>query len=215
VQLIQTICADPPWPFGDKLPGASRGAAKNYRVQTIDDICSFLNDPANGFERDPDTGKTLPIHDCLAPDCRLFLWRVASMQLEALAVMRAWGFTLKTEVVWAKLSRGSDATAWDAEEPDPDDKLHFGMGRTTRAAHETCLVGVRGKPERLAANIRDVFFAPYELHSRKPETFYMEIVEKISPGPYLELFARNRRAGWISLGDELASVKRTGMPVII
>lgn len=212
---IQTLCADPPWKFGDKLPGDGRGAAKNYRVLTVEEIARFLDDPANGFERDHETGLGIPLRHYLAPDCRLFLWRVASMQQEALDVMRAWGFTLKTEVCWVKLSSRSDKTAWDAEEPAEGDKLHIGMGRTTRAAHEVCLVGQLGKPERLAANIRDVFFAPYERHSGKPEVFYTEIVEKISPGPHMELFARNRRARWTSLGDEIAPVKRTGMPATI
>src|SRR3972149_4732555 len=119
---FHTICADPPWKFDDKLPGEGRGAAKNYRVLTVDQVARFLDDP---FERDS-AGLAIPLRHYLAPDCRLFLWRVASMQQEALDVMKAWGFTLKTEVVWAKLSAGSDRTAWDAEELAGDDKQHFG-----------------------------------------------------------------------------------------
>jgi len=213
--LFHTICADPPWMFGDKLPGDSRGAEKNYRVLSVDKIARFLDDANNGYVLDPQTGLAIPLRHHLAPDCRLFLWRVASMQQEALDVMKAWGFTLKTEVVWAKLTRGSKVTRWDAEEVAAEDKQHFGMGRTTRASHEVCLVGQLGRPERLASNIRDVFFAPYEEHSRKPEVFYREVVEKVSPGPYLELFARQRRPNWYSLGDELeqedGETKRIGI----
>lgn len=213
--LFHTICADPAWPFNDPLPGPSRGAERNYRVQAVEEIGRFLDDPANGFVEDPQTGLTIPLRYHVAPDCRLFLWRVASMQQEALDVMKRWGFTLKSEVVWAKLSGGSDKTGWDAEHPDPADKMHFGMGRTTRAAHEVCLIGQLGRPERLAANVRDVFFAPYEEHSRKPEVFYREIVERVSPGPYLELFARTRRSGWTSLGLEVPVEQpaRRGMTV--
>jgi len=193
------------------LPGASRGAAKNYRVLTVDQIARFLDDAENGFERDPQTGRAIPLRHYLAPDCRLFLWRVASMQQEALDVMKAWGFTLKTEVVWAKVSKGP-GPVFDAEELGDEDKLHFGMGRTLRASHETCLIGQMGRPERLSASIRSLFFAPYERHSSKPEVFYRQIVEKVSPGPYVELFARTQREGWLCLGDEVAPVKRTGMP---
>lgn len=113
----------------------------------------------------------------LADDCALFMWRVASMQHEALAVIDAWGFTLKTEIVWEKLTvRG---------------KPHFGMGRITRATHETCLVAVR-----------DSFSAAIGEHSEKPEAFFAEIVERLYDGPFVELFARRKRAGWICLGAE-------------
>lgn len=79
------ICADPPWSFGDTLPGASHGAAKNYDVMGIDGICDF----------------TLPP---LTEDAYLFLWRVSSQVEEAYRVVRAWGFVPKSEIVWQKLT---------------------------------------------------------------------------------------------------------------
>lgn len=166
-----TIVADPPWAFGDSLPGRSRGAVKNYKTMTVDDIKGYLD--------------TLDI--AVAPDARLFLWRVASMQQEALDVVTAWGFTVKTEIVWCKVRNG---------------KWHFGMGRTVRASHETCLVAVRGRPPVLSHSIRSTFTGEVRAHSQKPVEFY-PIVEALSPGPYLELFARQRRCGWTSIGDEL------------
>jgi N6-adenosine-specific RNA methylase IME4 len=169
--MYTTLVADPPWQFGDKLPGDGRGAAKNYSTLSLEDIKNFLL---------PD----------LAPDCRLFLWRVASMQEEALAVMKAWGFTLKTEIVWQKLT--ANGLPW------------FGMGRTVRASHETCLIGVRGRPPVLNRSIRSTFSAPYTRHSGKPEYFF-DLVEQLSPGPYVELFARRKRSGWTCLGDEVKS----------
>lgn len=169
VSLFSTIVADPPWSFGDSLPGQNRGAVRNYSTLSVQDLCNF------------------PLPE-LSPDCRLFLWRVASMQQEALDVMRTWGFTLKTEIVWSKLTVNG--------------KPWFGMGRTVRAQHETCLIGVRGKPEVLSHSIRSLFEAKYTKHSGKPEEFF-DIVEQLSPGPYVELFARRQRPGWICLGDEL------------
>lgn len=123
----------------------------------------------------------------IAPDARLFLWRVSAMQEEALEVMRAWGFIPKSELVWIKNTKSS--------------KLWFGMGRTVRMSHEICLIGQRGHPEILSHSIRSVFEAPYTRHSGKPEIFF-DYVEKLSPGPYLELFARRQRPGWTCLGDE-------------
>jgi N6-adenosine-specific RNA methylase IME4 len=166
-----TIIADPPWRFGDALPGRSRGAAKNYKTMSVDEIKRYL--------------ETVSID--IAPDARLFLWRVASMQREALDVLDAWGFTLKTEIVWCKTRNG---------------KWHFGMGRTVRGAHEVSLIAVRGNPPVLSHSVRSTFTGEVRAHSQKPEEFY-GIVEALSPGPYLELFARQRRCGWASIGDEL------------
>ena len=62
-------------------------------------------------------------------DCLLLLWRVAAMQQEALDVARAWGFTVKTELVWEKLTKTG--------------KPHFGMGHYLRGSHEVCLLATR------------------------------------------------------------------------
>ena len=169
---FQTIVADPPWPFGDKLPGKSRGAEKNYKVMSLSNIKDFL------YHNN--------IH--VAENSRLFLWRVASMQKEALDVMDAWGFTPKSEIVWLK--KTSSGKRW------------FGMGRQVRNEHEICLIGTKGKPKTLDKSIRSTFEAPYTRHSGKPDIFF-SIVEKLSSSPYLELFARNERKNWSQIGDEL------------
>lgn len=165
----RVLVADPGWSFRDKLPGPKRGAAKHYRCMSLAEICTFPLPP-------------------LSSDCWLFLWRVASMQLEALAVARAWGFETMAEVVWRKVSNAG--------------QLRIGMGRSVRNAHETCLIGRRGRPPRASASIPSVFDAPRTEHSRKPDRFY-EIVEEFSAGPYVELFARRERPGWTCLGDEV------------
>ena len=83
---FRVVCADPAWKFGDKLPGKSRGAERNYRVMTTEDICRIALPP-------------------IADDALLFLWRVSSMVEDAYRVMRAWGFEPKTEIVWEKLTK--------------------------------------------------------------------------------------------------------------
>lgn len=125
----------------------------------------------------------------LAPSCVLFLWRVSSQVKEAYEVIDAWGFEPKTELAWIKkTSKG---------------KLAMGMGRTLRAAHETCIVATRGKPQPLVHNILSVFEAQRGRHSEKPDAFYC-IVEQLFAGPYTELFARRPRAGWTCLGNDPA-----------
>lgn len=168
----RTIVADPPWSFGDSLPGKGRGAAKHYTCMHLHDVCDYPLPP-------------------LADDCRLFLWRVAAMQEEAMLVINEWHFTLKAEAVWLKTTSTG--------------KLSFGMGRTVRNCHETCLIATRGKSEVLSRSVRSVFYAPLGKHSAKPDAFY-EMVEALSPGPYVELFARRHRPGWTCLGDELEEV---------
>jgi N6-adenosine-specific RNA methylase IME4 len=170
---FRVLLADPPWKFGDTLPGPGRGAGKHYACLSVAELCAFPLPP-------------------LADDCALLLWRVASMQQEALDVMRAWGFVLKTEIVWLKRTRTG--------------KRCFGMGRTVRVEHETCLVGTRGRPPVRSHSVRSTFEAEASrTHSQKPAEFY-GIVERLYDGPYVELFARRTRAGWTSLGNEFESV---------
>jgi N6-adenosine-specific RNA methylase IME4 len=170
------LVADPPWKFGDALPGPMRGADKHYPTLTVADLMRF----------------PLPI---LADDAHLFLWRVASMQQEALDIGKAWGFALKSEIVWAKRTmRG---------------KRWFGMGRRVRMEHETCLIFTRGRPAVLDHSIRSVFEAvvPDNRHSAKPDEFFA-IVERLCgkarPRTHVELFARRVRRGWSTFGNELS-----------
>lgn len=169
----QTIVADPPWPFKDRLPGPKRGSASHYPLMTVGGIGAYLD--------------KVGVADQIAPDARLFLWRVASMQREAQMILDAWGFALKAELVWVKqTSKG---------------KLWFGMGHQVRNSHEICLIATKGHPPTLSRSVRSVFMAPNVRHSQKPEEFF-DIVEQLSPGPYLELFPRDhQREGWTHIRE--------------
>lgn len=169
-EAFRVVVADPPWLFRDSLPGRGRGSVKHYHCLSVPQLMSF----------------NLPV---LAPDCVLFMWRVASMQQEALDIVRAWGFVLKTELVWKKRTK--------------TDKRHFGMGRIVRAEHETCLVATRGRIKPRIHNVRSTFEARVGRHSKKPEEFF-DIVESLFDGPYVELFARRHRPGWTCLGNEIS-----------
>lgn len=176
----RTIVADCPWQFGDKLPGPGRGAEKHYGVLDLDALKAFPLPP-------------------IADDALLFFWRVAAMQEEALAVMRAWGFVPKSEIVWVKLSKDGVMRGVD---PFTGNGLAFGMGRYVRHCHEVCLIGRRGRGKVKNRAVRSVFFAPLGRHSAKPEAFF-DLVESLADGPYLEVFARRRRPGWDAIGNEL------------
>lgn len=165
----RVLVADPPWLFGDSLPGKGRGASKHYGCLPLNEICEFALPP-------------------LADDALLFMWRVASMQREALAVVEAWGFELKSEIVWKKLTKTG--------------KRHFGMGHYVRAEHEVCLIARRGKGKVRDRSVRSVFEAQTGRHSAKPDEFY-GLVEQLAEGPYLEMFARRPRPGWSCWGNEL------------
>lgn len=173
----RVLLADCPWQFRDKLPGKTRGAARQYACMSPQELERFA----------------LPR---LADNCLLLLWRCASMQLEALSVMQAWGFVPKSEIVWIKTTRGQHAKGQPRT-------LHFGMGRYVRSSHEVCLIGVRGRVEVSDKAVRSVFAASVQEHSRKPDDIY-EIAERLVPGgPYVELFGRRARPGWTVLGNEV------------
>lgn len=174
----RVLVADPPWRFGDSLPGPKRGAAKHYDTMTTEDICNLSLPP-------------------VAYNAVLFLWRVSAMPEEALRVVRAWGFVAKSEIVWAKTTKRSGADVGST-------KLAFGMGRQVRMCHETCIIATRGKAPPRSRSIRSVFFAPLGAHSAKPDAFY-ELVEAMHEGPYTELFARRHRDGWTCLGNEIGT----------
>lgn len=165
-QAFQVLVADPGWSFRDALPGPKRGARKHYDCMPLDEICAFPLPP-------------------VALSAWLFLWRVASMQEEALRVVEAWGFRATAEICWVKTTA----------EGEP----RMGMGHYTRNAHEICLVCVRGSPKRRNANVPSVILAPRGRHSEKPDAFFAA-VENLAEGPYCELFARRERPGWTSYG---------------
>lgn len=182
----RVLVADPPWSFGDSL--GKRGADAHYDVLDLDGIKSFPLPP-------------------LLPDAVLFMWRVSSQVEEAYQVVRAWGFTPKSEITWRKTRPCGKCKTGDRSLCEHCKGRGFvvavGMGRYTRHATETCIIAVRGKcfPEDHAT--LDVFDAHRGEHSEKPDRFF-ELVEKLYPvGPYVELFARRRREGWHGFGNEL------------
>jgi N6-adenosine-specific RNA methylase IME4 len=134
--------------------------------------------------------RQLPIGRLAAARSHLYLWVPNALLAEGLEVMRAWGFTYKTNLVWSKIRKDGG----------PDGR---GVGFYFRNVTELILFGVRGSMRTLKAGRTQVNFIATRKreHSRKPDEIY-PLIEACSPGPYLELFARFRRKGWSQWGNE-------------
>lgn len=180
------ILADPPWHFvarSDK--GEGRSASTHYTTdRRWKDILE------------------LPVKDLIAPDATLFMWMVDWCPKLALDVIEAWGFAHKTTAfTWVKLIENHDGKP--RAEVIGDGDFHFGMGYWTRANPEDCWLATHGSPKRINADVRQLIVAPVMEHSRKPDDIHARI-ERLVAGPYLELYARRERPGWVTWGNEIA-----------
>ena len=170
-----TILADPPWRFDNR----TGRVAPEYRRLPRYSSMSFQEI------------QTLPAGEFALPNCHLYLWVPNALIQQGLAVMQHWGFEYKTNIVWFKTRKDGG----------PDGR---GVGFYFRNVTELVLFGVRGNTRTLEPGRRQVniVMSRKREHSRKPDELY-NIVEQCSPGPYLELFARHPRPGWIQWGNEL------------
>lgn len=183
---FRTIVADPPW---DQKAGPLRAGVGEGFVFDGAQVSQDLAYPTMGLEEI----KALPVADIAQQDCHLYLWTTNKYLPAAFDVLKAWGFRYSTTIVWAKNLMGS------------------GLGGTWRVSTEFVVFGYRGKVGKhgSVAGTWHNWKRPYDERgkpkgSAKPPEF-AEAVEKASPGPYIELFARERRDGWSAWGNEVAS----------
>lgn len=178
---FKTILADPPWMErgGGKI---KRGADKHYPLMSTRDICSLRVD---GLIKDRIESRI--VMEIAEPHAHLYLWVTNNFLSDGLDVMQAWGFRYVTCITWVK------------------DRI--GLGQYFRGQTEQLLFGVRGQPGyKLVGGKRQqgttLIQAPRGQHSAKPEEAY-RLIEKVSSGPFIELFARSKRPGWTSWGNEV------------
>jgi N6-adenosine-specific RNA methylase IME4 len=180
--VFACILADPPWQFinrtGKMAPEHRR--LSRYGTMNLAEISA------------------LPVEKISAATSHLYLWVPNALLPEGLAVMNAWGFSYKSNIVWHKLRKdgGSDGR---------------GVGFYFRNVTELLLFGVRGKNARTLAPGRtqvNYLGTRKREHSRKPDEMY-EIIEACSPGPRIELFARGPRADWTVWGNQSADYEPT------
>lgn len=179
------IYLDPPWQHSDKAQAGERGAVFKYPVMSVAELSA------------------MPVQSLAHEDCLLACWWVGPMPGEALEVIKAWGFRLRTfnGFTWIKSTvNGKD---------------HFGMGNWTRANCESVLLASRGRPKRVSASVRQIVRAPVREHSRKPEEVRDRLVQLVGRVARVEMFARypngSAPAGWDLYGNEVTqTIKRLG-----
>jgi len=172
-----TILADPPWRFTNRTGkmAPEHKRLSRYPTMTLQQIME------------------LPVAQLALPKCHLYLWVPNALVLEGLEVMKRWGFQYKTNLVWFKVRKDNG----------PDGR---GVGFYFRNVTEMVLFGTRGNLRTLAPGRRQVNIVQSRKreHSRKPDELY-DIVESCSPNPYIELFARHQRKGWVQWGNEISA----------
>lgn len=170
----EILYVDPPWHFQTySHKGLGRSADRHYPAMTLEEI------------------RSLPIAEIAAKDCALFMWVTLPFLKECLSVLEAWGFAYKTVAfVWVKQNRRANSLFW-------------GMGYWTRANAELCILATRGSPKRVSASVHQVVLSPIEEHSKKPDEVRSRIVALMGDLPRIELFARQKTAGWDVWGNEV------------
>jgi N6-adenosine-specific RNA methylase IME4 len=155
---------------------------------------------ADHYEPMPlDAIKALPLRRLAASDCAFFGWVTWPNMPVWAAVLEAWGVPYSgLGFDWIKLNPNGEG-------------LHWGNGYGTRANPEPCVLGRIGNPLRLSADVHSVIIAPVGTHSQKPDEAYLRM-ERLYPGPYLELFARKPRERWTTWGDELPPLEAPSPP---
>lgn len=171
---VRTTLIDPPWP--ERGSGkVKRGADRHYKTLKPHEILSTILRSGH-FEP--------------AANAHLYLWVTNTFLESGLWLMRALGFRYVTNIAWVKPNAG--------------------LGQYFRGQHELLLYGVRGAGRAVCTQRRDLPGVLHEprvgagrgIHSAKPASVY-ELIEARSVGPYVELFARTWRHGWVSWGDQL------------
>ena len=184
----RTIVADPPW---DVKAGPASG---DYTVVDGKQVWNLASNKSRDLAFAPmslEEIAALPVSELAEPDAHLYLWTTNGYLPNAFAVMHAWGFSYSTTLVWAKNPFGGG-----------------GLGGAWRITTEFLLFGRRGSLPALTEHIGTWFHVKREYdergkpqHSRKPAAF-LDHIEQVSPGPYLEMFSRRTRLGWDTWGNE-------------
>jgi len=175
---FKTIVADPPWPM-------TRNSGTLYPGAT--DTAPMKNQQLDYPVMTVNEIAALPVQDVAAKGCHLYLWTTQRFLRGAYTVLDAWGFKQGAVLVWSKPPKGVVGT-WVC-------------------SAEFCIFARRGTLPAKRRHIGTVFQWSRGKHSAKPEAF-QDIVETVSPGPYLELFARRPRDGWIVWGNEVEANDR-------
>lgn len=189
-----TIVADPPWQYQKAPRSKQREDGPKYRGRQAEDYYSTMTN---------DQIATMPVGELAAETAHLFMWVTNPgmfggrfSRVTPRDIVEAWGFSYQTLLTWVKTSDGAPTTN--------------GMGWYFRGCTEHVVYATRGDAH-IEEHLREpnVIMAARGGHSEKPAAFG-DLVERVCPGPYLELFARAPRLGWDSWGhgyEQVASLR--------
>lgn len=171
---FKCISIDYPWPEqgGGRI---KRGADRHYRIVKKSEC------PHELIRITYQSGVWVP--DPVG--CHLWCWATSNYLEDALFIMKALGFRYVNKLTWGKMRKGN---------------VQKGLGQYFFGSDELCLFGVKGRL-RACERVPTFFSAERTKHSKKPDVAY-SMMEKVSPGPRLEMFARGPRKGWTVWGDE-------------
>lgn len=169
-----TLYVDPPWRYSKTV---GEGACEDhYNTMSLDEIAA------------------LPVGELAAEKCHLHLWTTNAFLFDCQRLFEVWGFEFKSSLIWIK-SDSQTNNIWEL-------KPQLGLGNYWRCCHEFLLTGVRGGLTFDDRTLPSWVAAKRTVHSRKPE-IVRSMIERASPGPRLELFARERSRGWAMWGNQV------------
>ena len=188
----RTLVADPPWriEMGPSIKPQFGGQVKSvlgYPTMTQHDLMN------------------LPVGLWAEEKAHLYLWTTNSQIGNALKLAESWGFKFSALLTWIK-----------RREPRNEERDHYGddhwmgLGRYYRITTEHVVFAVRGALDVRHKDQPNYFYAPHRGHSEKPAAFY-DMVERMSPGPYLDVFARRQRFNWDTFGNESFDFREHGI----
>lgn len=170
------IYADPPWHYAARKTGTSfgGGVTDKYPTMTVPEISA------------------LPVKHIARDNSVLMIWTTMPYLMDTQQVITAWGFRYVTcGFTWIKTNCRSGT-------------VFAGVGNYTKSNAELCLIAKRGAGlKRASRSVHQVIMSPRREHSRKPDEAYDRIEQLFGPQDRVELFARNRRPGWASWGNQL------------
>lgn len=186
----RTIVADPPWAYDEGWPGASTSSKSNMNRAHVPDAAKVrkpLPYPAMSIAEIA----AIKVDDLAESDACLFLWTTNRYLRDAYLIVEAWRFKPSQLLTWCKVPRG------------------IGPGGTFASTTEFVIYARRGKPKTKRTDSTWWSWPRPKNghHSKKPEAF-IDMVEQVCPGPYLEMFARRARFGWDYWGNESLNTAR-------
>ncbi len=188
MKKYKTIVADPPWQYGKwgKASDTPLARKKFPNGQWKEDFSLPYSHMTVGEI------KELPVAGMAEDDCDLYLWTTQKYLPYAFEVMAAWGFKYCQTLTWCKTPRGT------------------GQGGLFCPTTEFLLLGRKGKmPKKPRIDSTWWNVKRTQKHSKKPE-FFQDLIESVSDGPRVELFARRGREGWDVWGNEVECTAELG-----